>query len=55
MKELEGGGQVPHLDGAVTVASEDEAPRSGAHAAAALALVNTETRDDRTIHRSVKI
>ena len=55
MKELEGGGQVPHLDGAVAVASEDEPAGPGAHPCAALALVNTETRDDRAVHRSGNI
>ena len=49
-EELQGRGEVPHLDGAVVVTGQDEPPRSGAHPAAPVTLVNTETGDDRPVH-----
>ena len=49
-EELQGRGEVPHLDGAVVVARQDEPPGSGAHPAAPVTLVNTETGDDRPVH-----
>ena len=45
------GYQVPHLDGPLAVAREDEPPWPGPHTAATLALVNTEAGDDGPIHR----
>ena len=45
-EELQGRGEVPHLDGAIVVAGEDKPPGSGAHPAAPVTLVNTETGDD---------
>ena len=49
-EELQGRGEVPHLDGAIVVAGEDKPPGSGAHPAAPVTLVNTETCDDRPVH-----
>ena len=45
------GYQVPHLDGPLAVAREDEPPGPGPHPTTPLALVNTEAGDDGTIHR----
>ena len=45
-EELQGGGEIPHLDGAVVVTGQDEPPGPGAHPAAPITLVNTETCDD---------
>ena len=45
-EELQGRGEVPHLDGSIVVTGQDEPPGSGAHPAAAVTLVNTETGDD---------
>ena len=50
-EELERRGQVPHLDGPLAVAREDEPPGPGPHPAAPLALVNKEAGDDGPIHR----
>ena len=49
-EELQGRGEVPHLDGAVVVTGQDEPPGSGAHPAAPVTLVNTETCDDGPVH-----
>ena len=43
--------QVPHLDGPLAVAREDEPPWPGPHPTTPLALVNTEAGDDGPIHR----
>ena len=45
-EELEGRGEVPHLYGPVVMACQDEPPGSGAHPAAPVTLVDTETGDD---------
>lgn len=42
---VHGCGQVPHLDAAVGVASEQVSPRPGAHPAGALALSHSERGD----------
>lgn len=42
---IHGCGQVPHLDAAVGVASEQVAPWPGAHPAGALTLSHSEGRD----------
>lgn len=47
---IHGRGQVPHLDAAVGVASEQVAPRPGAHPAGALALSHRERGDCGTVY-----
>lgn len=47
---IHGRGQVPHLDAAVGVASEQVAPRPGAHPAGALALSHRERGDCSTVY-----
>lgn len=42
---IHGCGQVPHLDAAIGVASEQVAPRPGAHPAGALTLSHSERGD----------
>ena len=53
VEELQGGGEVPHLDGSIVVTRQDEPPGPGAHPAAAVTLVNTETGDDGPVNRPV--
>ena len=45
-EELQSCGEVPHLYGPVVVAGQDKPPGSGAHPAAPVTLVDTETGDD---------
>lgn len=47
---VHGCGQVPHLDAAVGVASEQVAPWPGAHPAGALALSHSERGDCSAVH-----
>lgn len=47
---VHGCGQVPHLDAAVGVASEQVAPWPGAHPAGALALSHSERGDSSAVH-----
>lgn len=49
--EVQGRGQVPHLDGAVRVAREDEPSRPGAHPAGPFALVHAERAHGAVVHR----
>ena len=49
-EELQSRGEVPHLYGPVVVSSQDKPPGSGAHPAAPVTLVDTETRDDGPVH-----